>query len=177
MMNLEAKGLIVRLAPGAHSAGEVGSDNVGKKLYQPDARYGAHMLQIATIGSPTLKYFGYHDAPEEVWMIGSDAARPLYFVIAVCMADSFRLKAAAGELEQSDFVCLRARYNDPESSFFIMNAGVPHGEFVLPGPADAPSFYVTEPENLAIQLIGFGSQTVAAAIDGNEIVVGGNVPQ
>ncbi len=160
MSMLEEKGLIHRIAPGKDSAGPVDGDNVGRSLYESDQRFGGHKLIVATIGATRLRYFGCHDDNEDVWMLGMDTWRPLYFVVATCLVDEFEDKVKTGTLAEQDLVCLRARYNDPEASFFTMKKLVPHGEFVIPTDAGAPSFYVTESANLAIRPISFGESVV-----------------
>ena len=37
-----------------------------------------------------------------------------------------------GRLAAADPVLIECRYNDPEVSFFVVRAGVPHGEAVAP---------------------------------------------
>ena len=49
---------------------------------------------------------------------------------------------------------IECRYNDPDTSFFVVLAGVPHGEAIVPAPSKpAPSFYVTETRDLPLDLI------------------------
>ena len=49
---------------------------------------------------------------------------------------------------------IECRYNDPEATFFVMLADVPHGEAIVP-VADKPaaSFYVTESRDLPLDVI------------------------
>lgn len=166
MLCLEDKGLIHRIAPGNDVAGPVDGDNLGRSLYESDERFGGHKLIVATIGATTLRYFGYHEDNEDVYLLGLDSWRPLYFVVATCLADEFAKKAESGTLAPADLVCLRVCYNDPDASFFVMNKYVPHGEFTLPTAADAPSFYVTESTNLKIIPSSFGSHRVEMHGDG-----------
>lgn len=160
MCALEDKGLIHRIAPGRDVAGPVDGDNLGRSIYDSDERFGGHKLIVATIGAVSLRYFGCHDDNEDVWLLGLDSWRPMYFVVAACLVDEFEAKVRDGSLSESDLVCLRVRYNDPEASFFVMKKHVPHGEFVIPTEAPAPSFYVTESTNLQIRPVSFGSVCV-----------------
>ncbi len=171
MSALEERGLVHRLAPGKDVAGPVDGDNLGRSLYESDSRFGGHKLIVATIGATALRHFGYHDDNEDVWMLGLDSWKPLYSVVATCLADEFEDKARRGALTEDDLVCLRVRYNDPEASFFIMKKGVPHGEFVVPAPAPAPSFYVTESTALAIRPVSFGRHAVRFDNAGEGMVV------
>ena len=166
MSRLETMGLIHRIAPGKDVAGPVDGDNLGRSIYESDARFGGHKLIAATIGATYLRYFGFHEDDEDVWLLGLDSWRPLYFVIGTCSAGNFTAKVRGGSLSESDFVCLRARYNDPEASFFVMKKFIPHGEFVVPTNAPPPTFYVTESANLEIVPVSFGSVAVKVR-DGN----------
>lgn len=166
MSMLEDKGLIHRIAPGKDVAGPVDGTNLGRSIYESGERFGGHKLITATIGATALRYFGCHEDNEDVWLLGLDSWRPLYFVVATCLMDEFAAKVRAGTLAAADFVCLRVRYNDPEASFFVMRRHVPHGEFVIPAAAPAPSFYVTESANLEIIPVSFGGYTVQVRGDG-----------
>ncbi|MDR0362667.1 MAG: hypothetical protein LBJ46_08315 [Planctomycetota bacterium] len=160
MSALEGKGLIHRIAPGKDVAGPVDGTNLGRPIYETDGRFGGHKLIVATIGATTLRHFGYHEEGEDVWLLGLDSWRPLYFVFATCLVDEFREKVRAGALAETNLVCLRARYNDPEASFYVVNKHVPHGEFVVPTAEPAPSFYVTESAGLQVLPLAFGSCSV-----------------
>ena len=78
----------------------------------------------------------------------------MYLAVALCMREEFNDKVATGRLTAADFVMIECRYNDPETSFFVMRAGVPHGEAIVPAPGKpAPSFYVTESRDLPLDII------------------------
>lgn len=153
MQELEEAGLIRRLCPGKDrvepESGGI-SDNI---IYSSRAEFGSHMLLSVTVGATDmLKYFGMHSENEEVFLIGSNSWKPLFLTIARCNGDVFRAKLAAGELDAADFVCLEARYNDPEASFFVINGGTIHGECVADDvDGCSPSFYVTEARNTDLQ--------------------------
>lgn len=160
MSRLEDKGLIYRIAPGKDTAGPVSGANLGRSIYVSDAKFGPHKLIVATIDIPNLGAFGYHEDNEDVFLLDAPGRKPMFFVIATCKADEFNDKVAKGALSPGDFACLRARYNDPEVSLFVMNKFVPHGEFVLPSALPSPSFYVTEPADMPIIPVGFGGHRV-----------------
>lgn len=172
MIRLEKLGLIHRLAPGNDAASPEAGDNLGRSIYESDPRFGGHKLIVATIDSPTLRYFGCHLDREDVWLIGKDSYRSLYFVFAIPLHAEFEKKAAGGLLTADDFICLRVRYNDPEASFFVVNKLVMHGEFVPPGAGQPPSFYVTESANLRIERASFGRHAIHVRDAGIEWVVG-----
>ena len=171
MKSLEKDGLIHRIAPGADVAGAVDGTNLGRSIYESEPRFGGHKLIVATIGATTLRYFGCHEDCEDVWLLGLDSWKPMYFVFGRCLADEFKKKVAAGTLSADDMACVRVRYNDPEASFFAVNKYVPHGEFVVAGDGDNPSFYVTESTDLQVCPIAFGSVVVHAMHEGTAVNV------
>lgn len=172
MVSLEKLGLIHRLSPGNDTAGPASGDNLGRSIYESDPRFGGHKLIVATIDSPALRYFGCHLDCEDVWLIGMNSYRPLYFVFAIPLRDEFARRAGEGKLTAADFICLRARYNDPEASFFVVNKLVMHGEFVPSGTGPSPSFYVTEPTDMRIEAGSFGMHSIEVEDDGETWVVG-----
>ena len=49
---------------------------------------------------------------------------------------------------------IECRYNDPETSFLVMLAGVRHGEAIVPAAGNpSSSFYVTESRDLPLDII------------------------
>ena len=172
MIRLEALGLIHRLSPGNDVATPQAGDNLGRSLYESDPALGGHKLIVATIDSPTLRYFGCHIDYEDVFLIGSPDCRPMYFVFAIPLQEEFRRRAEEGSLAADHFICLRARYNDPEASFFTVNKLVMHGEFVPPGHGVSPSFYVTEPTGMRIEPGSFGNHTLEVRDEDKSWIVG-----
>ena len=78
----------------------------------------------------------------------------MYLAVALCMREEFEHKVKTGRLTAADFVMIECRYNDPETSFFVMLADVPHGEAIIPAAGKpAPSFYVTESRDLPLDVI------------------------
>lgn len=157
MADLEKKRLILRLCPGNHKLDPSPGETLGNTVYSSDPAYGSHMLLAVTVNRTSFAAFGTHPDNEEFLMIGDPATKPMYLVIALHLKEELSKRIAEGSLTASDFVCLKVRYNDPDVSFFTMLADVPHGEAVTEADGDPPSFYVTEPTDMGIELTDFGS--------------------
>lgn len=109
-----------------------------------------------TVNRTAFASFGAHADNEEFLLIGDPHTKPMYLAIALCTAEELNQRIAHGTVSAADFVCLHIRYNDPEVSFFTMLKGVPHGEAIVDAPGAPPTFYVTEPANMGIELTPFG---------------------
>jgi hypothetical protein len=153
MRTLEDAGAIIRLAPGTHEVvtpeEEVGID----WIYKTDEKYGSHMLLAATINRSTFASFGTHPENEEVFLIGDDQAKPLYFLFGLCRRDEFVNKLENGSISSSDFLCFRARFNDAQVSCFSILKEFPHGEATVAGPGKPPTFFVTEQTRLPLDML------------------------
>jgi len=152
MQDLQNRGLIIRLTPGGHfpKVGENESDAV--VVYSSEERYGPHkLIGCAINAADSAKYFGYHPDREEFLLIGDPSSKPVHLVVALCFKKEFEKKAREKTLSTADFIALRMKFNDPQVSFFTMNAYVPHGEVTVTGPGKIPTFYVTEPRDIKIE--------------------------
>lgn len=160
MKMLEARGLIIRLAPGNHELkpeeGKVGITTI----YKSDEKYGAHMLISATINRTEFSAFGSHPDNEEVYLIGRPEAKPCYFLFSFSNRSELEMKVKNHKLTDGDFIALEARYNDPEVSFFTVLKEYPHGEATIAGDGIPPSFYVTEQSNLPLEIFDFDSYQI-----------------
>ena len=150
LIDLEARGLIVRLAPGNHQIPVGPGEAIGRPVYQAEARHGGHMLLACTINQPGFQRFGWHEVPEEFLLLGPTDAEPLYLAFFLGKNTDLQEKIHRQTLGEADFLCLQLRFNDPECSFFTMNPGVPHGEGVARSSERPPSFYVTEPSGTTL---------------------------
>jgi hypothetical protein len=154
MIRLEDDGLIMRLAPNRHLRDTPPDDSVGTVLYESKDEYGPHRLLAVTVGRPVFSRIGSHPDHEEVWLVGDPLARPMYLLIGRLQHEEMLRKIANEGLTAEDFICLKARFNDPEVSFFVMRAGVPHDQIVSRhSPGMNPSFYVTECSRMGNRLI------------------------
>jgi hypothetical protein len=156
MAELEEKGLIIRLCPGHDDLDAPPGETVWKLLYEPKEGYGPHRLISVTVNREGFAGFGTHPDNEEFWLVGNGDTQPLYLAISFLSEAELAAKIAAGSLEESDFIALRLKYNDPALSFFVMRAGVPHGEAIVDCKKRPPSFYVTESLTLPLNLTAFG---------------------
>ena len=161
MQMLEDKGLIIRLCPNHHELPATEGETLDKSIYESDPALGGHKLITVTVNRPTLAAFGTHPDNEEFLLIGEPDTKPLCLVVALCFRNDLVRKITAGELSADDFVCLRVRYNDAEVSFFTMLKDVPHGEATADVPGRPPSFYVTEPTDMGIDLTDFREYELA----------------
>jgi hypothetical protein len=160
MVDLERKGLIMRLCPGHDELDAPRGETLWKLIYEPKEEYGPHRLITVTVNREEFAGFGTHPDNEEFWLIGDSDTQPMYLAISFLDAEALSEKINAGTLEENDFIALRIKYNDPSVSFFVMRAGVPHGEAILDRGRRPPSFYVTESLNLPLNLTRFGNYQI-----------------
>jgi hypothetical protein len=155
MDDLEKKGLIIRLCPGHDELEALPGETLWKLIYEPKEGYGPHRLITVTVNREAFAGFGTHPDNEEFLLIGDDDTQPLYLVISFRRESELAEKISAGTLTETDFIALRMKYNDPELSFFVMCAGVPHGEAIVNCGKKPASFYVTESLNLPLYVTPF----------------------
>ena len=148
MKMLENKGLIYRLCPGHDELNPPAGEIDYKELYVSDEKYGPHRIITVTINRFSFSEFGTHSDNEEFLIIGDTNVKPLYLLVALMNKEDFNKKIENGTLSEEDFILLDLEYNNPETSFFIMNKNIPHGEATVEGNIKAPSFYVTESRGL-----------------------------
>lgn len=154
---LEQKGLIIRLCPNREMMEAPEGETTWRLMYEPLEGYGPHRLIAIRVNRVAFAGFGTHPDNEEFWLIGSDETQPMYLAIALISREKLKAKIANDTLQAEDFVMLRVKYNDPQTSFFIMRAGVPHGEAIIDCKKPPAAFYVTESRDLPLELIDFGS--------------------
>ena len=155
MKMLEEKGLIYRLCPNSYLLHPKKGETLSKPLYECDDRYGPHMLISVAVNSTELSEFGAHPDTEDFLLIGDAETNPLYIVVALCKRDELDKKILDKKLAKEDFITLRAKYNDPEVSFFSMLKDVPHGEMIYDVDSRPASFFVTESRDLTTDLTDF----------------------
>jgi hypothetical protein len=161
MESLERKGLVIRLCPGHDELDAPRGETLWKLIYEPKGGYGPHRLITVTVNREEFAEFGTHPDNEEFWLVGSEDTQPMYLVISFLSADELAAKTGAGTLKEDDFIALHIKYNDPRVSFFVMRAGVPHGEAIVNRGKRPPSFYVTESLNLPLDPVPFGGYRIA----------------
>lgn len=165
MGELEQSGLIIRLCPGHHRIPTGLGTTLDTTIYASDERYGPHKLISVTVNRSSLVEFGSHPDNEEFLLIGDPDTKPLCLVIALHRHQVLQERITLGKLTSADFVCLRVMFNDAEVSFFTMLADIPHTEAIIDTDAKPPSFYVTEPRDLDINLMNLGNYEIGIASD------------
>ncbi|MBR2528025.1 MAG: hypothetical protein IKE58_06120 [Blautia sp.] len=163
MQMMEDEGLIVRLSPRHHEISDAPfGETSWMTLYDGVDGYGPHKIIAITVNRLGFPGFGTHPDQEEFLLIGTNASVPMYILVARMQREEFEKKRDAGALTADDFYFLKAKFNDPEVSFFVMNKGVPHGEGILETGDLLPSFYVTESRDLPLDLCEIGYEIEAA---------------
>jgi len=155
MADLEARGLIIRLKPGAHTFPVEEGKGMGKDIYVSDAKYGPHKIISVVVNHTLFSAFGTHSDNEEFILLGGINERPLYLLVSYLSTAALEQKISDKTLSAEDFVCLHCKHNDPNLSFFTMLKDVPHGEAAGSGEGMPPSFYVTEPADIDMIVMDF----------------------
>ena len=153
MEQLENEGLIVRLCPGHEQLEAPEGETTWRLMYEPKEGFGPHRLITIRVNRSAFAGFGTHPDCEEFLLIGSENTQPMYLLISRLSREALEAAAAGRCLRAENFIMLRVRYNDPQVSFFIMNANVPHGEAIVDGQRPPAAFYVTESRDLPLDLI------------------------
>ncbi|MBR2257982.1 MAG: hypothetical protein IJ899_11790 [Blautia sp.] len=157
MMDLEARGLIIRLCPNHEQFDAPKGETTWQLMYEPKEDYGPHRLISIRVNREAFAGFGTNPDNEEFWCIGDADTQPMYLAIALIDKETLNDRIQSDTLSESDFVMLRVRYNDPEVSFFVMRAEVPHGEAIVDHGRPPAAFYVTENRDLPLELTDFGN--------------------
>lgn len=154
LRELEEKGLIIRLAPSREEHRLQVPEGIGKGelLYSSDVRYGGHALMTVSIDNRTFSSFATHPENEEFLLLGGKGEKGLYLLVSYLSREELLHKIEGRSLRAEDFILLELTFNDPESSFFVMRAGVPHGECAF-GEGKPSTFYVTEGAGLPLDKI------------------------
>jgi predicted Fe-Mo cluster-binding NifX family protein len=121
------------------------------------------MLIAVTVNRFKFGAFGTHDDNEEFILIGDPNSKPMYLAIALCTKVELDKKIHMHTLTAQDFLVLKAKYNDPQVSFFVMLKDVPHGEASVDSEGKPPYFYVTESRDQTIHFTDFGSYELKVA--------------
>ena len=154
MVHLEELGLIIRLRPGGHDLAAQPGETLGESIYETADRYGPHKLIAVTVNRAEFAAFGTHPTTRSSCCSATPTASRCTWPWRCACAPSSRKRSSPGGLTATDFVMIECRYNDPEVSFFVMRADVPHGEAIVPVVGKpVPSVYVTESRDLPVDVI------------------------
>ncbi|MDA3868201.1 MAG: hypothetical protein PF489_15825 [Salinivirgaceae bacterium] len=85
MLDLEKRGLIVRMAPGTNELDAKKGETLTASLYQPLDGFGPHKMMAVTVNRIEFSDFGTHPENEDFFLIGDPNTKPLYLVVALCM--------------------------------------------------------------------------------------------
>lgn len=160
MAVLESKGVIRRISPGKDALPVERGQSRWMEIYSAHERFGPHKLIAVTINSVRPNHFSYHSDPEDFMLIDRADAEGLILTVALCKHSELEGKIAAGILSAEDFIAIRCKANDPELSFFTMNAGFAHVETCTAESKNPPSFYVAESRHLDENAVDFGAYRV-----------------
>ena len=132
--------------------------DVVETIYTSAPRYGSHKL-ICVGKNITKIRLSSHPDNEEFIIINpcKRKFKPLFLIIGLEKHEALEKKAKSGRLTVKDIIALKLKYNDPETSFFIMMKSTPHWEATVPGKGPAPVFFVTEPAQLKMNYLNTGS--------------------
>ena len=157
MQQMERENLITRICPGHDDIKDAPEGETSwYALYEGKDEFGPHKIIAITVNRQGFPGFGTHKDQEEFWLIGHNDAMPMYILVARMQLEEYLKKVQQGTLTEDDFYMLKAKYNDPEVSYFIMHTGVPHGEGIFDRGGKLPSFYVTESRDLPLDICDNG---------------------
>jgi len=149
---LEKKGLIRTLWPTKKVLACRSEKGTVDTLYSSSPQYGSHKLICVRLHRLKTIKLTVHPDNEEfiIFNLTPKKFKPLCLVVGMHKFKTLEQKARKGILSENDFMVLRLRYNDPQTSFFIMLKETPHCEVSLPGKEESPIFFVTEPSRLKL---------------------------
>jgi hypothetical protein len=164
MKTLEERGMIRRFRPSRQALsapqGEIGVEY----LYATDARYGPHTV-ICVGFNRSVVDMAYHSDCEDFILINEGRSqKPLILIIALHSAQDFLKLVSTGRLTTEDVWAVELVFNDPNLSFFTMNARTPHCEWTIPGGEPASVFYVEEPHDLDSNHLNMGDYQLNISI-------------
>jgi hypothetical protein len=162
---LEEAGLILRICPKHHELFVEDDQTKVEPLYISDPDFGSHQLITVTVNRSQPAAFGSHPDNEDVLLLGDPQSKPMWFIFSNQKRESLEEKIQTGSLCSNDFIAFKTKFNDPEISFFTILKDTPHGECTVALPGKPPSFYVTEPSNMPLNKIDFGTYQIKVRND------------
>lgn len=153
LLDLEKRGLVVLLKPTPKIIDAPEKDCV-EPIYVSSPASGPHQLLCVRKNTTHIRLTTHSDNEELIFITSQGAdVKPLYVVIAKHPLPTLREKAEKGTLAADDVLALEVAFNDPETIIFTILKETPHCEITVPGPGEAPVFYVTEPASMEMRYI------------------------
>ena len=163
MAEMERLNLIIRLCQGHESFHARPGETTWREMYEPKEGFGPHRLIAIRVNREAFSAFGTHPDNEEFWCLGDPDTQPLYLAVSKLGVQALKEKIKSNTLVAEDFILLRIKYNDPDVSYFVMRAGVPHGEAIVDHKKKPAGFYVTESRDLPLDVTELGSYELRVA--------------
>ena len=152
MTKLEKIGAISRLIPPEDVINIEEGRFEARRIYSTDPKYGGHMLLFVNIND-TKSDLNYHPDNEEVFLFNPFKIKPLIFLFSLSNYVEIEKKINNKTLNNNDFMALNIPFNNPKLSYFTVNKYFLHYEVTIAGPERSPSFWVTEPKDLPMNII------------------------
>lgn len=149
MADLEARGLLRRCVPSEKARNVAENDQVVERPEIAAEGTGPWQLLVVACNRSRLDHLAAHGDIESWLFFADPESKPLLYVVATCEGDEFMQKAKDGTLTADDLFVLQLHPNDPQTSYFTVPTNVLHDELTLPGPGQAPIFWVPEPSRMA----------------------------
>lgn len=161
MLALEAKGVIRRICPGKDVLAVEKGESRWVEVYSAGEKFGPHKLIAVTINSAQPQCFSYHSDAEDFMLIDRPGTADLILTVALCRNPELEAKIRDGLLSAEDFIAIRCKSNDPQTSFFTMNPYFAHVETCFVESESPPSFYVGESKHLDENHVDFMNFTIS----------------
>ena len=153
LLRLEGRGLIKTFRPSGNILRRTSKDGLVDVVYSSPAEYGGHKIICVRSDDAGRVMPNSHPDNEEFLILNNTAfkLKPLLMIIGLRKHDDMERRAKAGTLSARDFIMLRFKYNDHETSIFTMLKDTPHCEMSAPGKGRPAIFFVSEPANLPMR--------------------------
>ena len=152
---LESYGVIRRICPGKDILDTKHGESRHRSVYECDDQFGPHKLICVTINSTEPTNFLYHNDHEDFMLIDKFGRTDLVITMSIHHHTVLEEKIENGQITSDDFMSVIFEPNNPELSFFTVNAGYPHVETCKVVSGIPPSFYVGECRDLDENHIDF----------------------
>ena len=149
---LEGKGLISSVRSG-NDLYAMADDRAQVEVVLECNDHGGNKLINVGMNLLWPSMFHHHPAHEQVFLMSGMKTKPLYIAFALNGLEGFMRRKNQECLGEEDFIIVEMLYNNPEWSSFAINPGVLHGEFTCLGEGTNPVLIVTEPSDMATNMV------------------------